>query len=261
MAKIVDGISIKTSKELDKMSRGGKKLARVKSQIKKSIKEGFSAYDVEKKTNEIIRKEGAKASFKMVPGYSWATCVNINSGLVHGIPKKNLIFKKGDVVSVDMGIFYNGFHTDTSFTVAIEPNEDIKRFLKAGREALRASIKQAKPGNRVYDISKKMEAVISSNGYTPIKALVGHGIGPELHEEPQVPCIAEGQRWESPEIIPGMALAIEVMYAQGSDEVVKFDDGWTIGTRDGKIAALFEDTVIITKNGPKVITELSSVKK
>lgn len=248
-------ISIKSEKEVKKMAEGGKKLARVKRALAEAIKPGVSAFDIEVLATRLIEKEGGRPSFKMVPGYSWATCVNINEGLVHGIPKKEVIFKKGDVVSVDVGMFYKGFHTDTSFTVGIDVDSHIKKFLQAGMLALKEAIKKAKPGGRIFDISEAIEARVKKGGYSPIRALVGHGVGKSLHEEPQIPCFVAGKRQESPEIMEGMTLAIEVMYAIGRPDVTLGSDGWTISMADAKISALFEETVAIQKRGPLVLTE------
>ncbi|MBL7036411.1 type I methionyl aminopeptidase [Candidatus Microgenomates bacterium] len=251
----INDINIKTPEELKIMEEGGKKLSYVKHSVRDIIDVGVSADDLEKLAADLIEKAGGKASFKMVPGYSWATCVNVNSGIVHGIPHKSIIFKKGDVVSVDMGLFYKGFHTDTSFTVAISPPVEVEKFLDAGKKALSAAISAVKPGNRIYDISGSIEDLLTLFGYTPIRDLVGHGIGVELHEAPAVPCFVEGTKEDSPLVEPGMALAIEVMYSMGNDpSIVKENDGWTIGMRDGKISGLFEDTVIVTQKGSRIIT-------
>jgi methionyl aminopeptidase len=180
--------------------------------------------------------------------------VNVNKGLVHGIPKKEVVFKKGDVVSVDVGIFFKGFHTDTSISVGIDVEGETKKFLETGERALKDAISQVKIGNRIFDISKTIQEVVSSGGYSPIRALVGHGVGKELHEEPQIPCFLPGRVEDSPKLEEGMVLAIEVMYAFGEPEVVYDEDGWTISTQDGKISALFEDTVAVTKQGPIVLT-------
>src|SRR3990172_7630857 len=142
---MVNRIVIKTSEEMKIMAEGGAKLARVKNSLKKEIKAGVNANDIESLATElIIKKEGAKPSFRMVPGYNWTTCVNINEGVVHGIPKKEIVFKIGDIVSVDVGLFYKGFHTDTSFSVGIGVDETAKKFLKTGKGALEKAIDQAK---------------------------------------------------------------------------------------------------------------------
>lgn len=251
----MDPISIKTKKDIAHMLEGGQKLSRVKSKLRERIAVGVSASEIETLADTLIKKEGAKPSFKMVEGYSWATCVNVNDGLVHGIPKEEIVFKKGDLVSVDVGLFYEGFHTDTSFSVDVEGSYETKKFLSIGRRALENAIGKAKRGNRIYDISAAIEKVIKKAGYTPIRALVGHGVGRALHEEPGVPCFTAGIRNDSPQIVPGMVLAIEVMYTQGSPDIVRDSDGWTIRTRDGKMSALFEETVAIPPHGHIVLTD------
>ncbi|MBI4157829.1 type I methionyl aminopeptidase [Candidatus Woesebacteria bacterium] len=250
----MEPISIKTEAEIEKMIVGGKKLSRVKTKLREKVAAGVSAYEIETLADTLIKEEGAKASFKLVEGYSWATCININDGLVHGIPKREIVFKKGDVVSVDVGLFYDGLHTDTSFSVDLDGSKEIKKFLSVGQEALGLAIKKARVKGRIFDISEAIEEKIKGAGFTPIRALVGHGVGKSLHEEPSIPCFTSGTREESPEILPGMVLAIEVMYTQGSPEIVRESDGWTISTRDGKIASLFEETVAITPQGPIVLT-------
>ena len=247
-------INIKTPEEIQIMAEEGKKLARVKNALAEAVKAGVRASDIEELAVKLIREEGAEASFKKVPGYHWATCVNVNEGLVHGIPVSSLIFKKGDLVSIDVGVYYKSFHTDTSISVGIDLSPENRRFLNTGREALAKALKVVKEGNCIYDVSKAIEDAIEGAGYTTIKALVGHGVGRELHEDPQIPCFVPGNREESPKIEKGMVLAVEVMYAMGSDKVELLEDGWTIAMRDGKISGLFEDTVAVTEFGPKVLT-------
>ena len=247
-------ISIKTPEEIAIMAEGGKKLTRVKNSLMGAVAIGVSAFDIEKLANELIEKEGAQASFKKVPGYSWATCISVNEGLVHGIPKKEMVFKKGDLVSVDVGIYFKGFHTDTSFSVGLELSPEAQKFLDTGKSALKNAIAQVKVGKHIYDISKAIQETVEAEGYSAVRALVGHGVGRELHEEPQIPCFVPGSIKDSPKIIPGMVLAVEVMYAQGKPEAEVLSDGWTIAMRDGKISALFEETVAVTENGAKVLT-------
>lgn len=247
-------IPVKTPSELKKMVEGGKKLRQIKEKLRNEIKTGISADYINYLAERLIKKAGGEPSFKMVPKYRWTTCVNVNEGVVHGVPRKETIFKEGDIVSVDLGIFYKGFHTDSSFTIGINPTKSVLEFLKTGEVALAAAINVVKPGNRIYDISSAIENAIKAKGYSPIRALVGHGIGKGLHEEPQIPCFTEGERIETPEIPERTVFAIEVMYCQGKADVVSKDDRWTIVTADAKIAALFEETVAATKNGPMVIS-------
>jgi methionyl aminopeptidase len=244
---------LKTSEEIAIMAEGGKKLARVKNRLKDEVKAGVSAQDIEVLAQELIQAEGAEGSFNKVPGYHWVTCVNVNSEVVHGIPTKEKVFREGDVVSVDVGLYYKGFHSDTSITVGINTTPEIKRFLQIGQETLNKAIQKARAGTYLYSISEVMESV-ENEGYSVIKSLVGHGVGRELHEDPQVPCFVPGRVQDGPKIEVGMVLAIELMYAMGSDKTQVLEDGWTIAMRDGKISALYEETVAVTEKGPKVLT-------
>ncbi|KKR62449.1 MAG: Methionine aminopeptidase [Candidatus Woesebacteria bacterium GW2011_GWA1_40_43] len=246
-------IFVKSPGDIQKMAEGGKKLSKIKKSLKRAVSVGATAGEIEELAVHLIKEEGGKPSFMMVPNYQWATCVNVNKGLVHGIPKPEIVFKKGDVVSVDVGLFYQGFHTDTSFSLGLEADA-AREFLKCGEEALKKAIKTAKTGNYIFDISKTIEETLLAGGYRPIRALVGHGVGRHLHEGPQIPCFTNGRREESPRIVPGMVLAIEVMYTQGSGEVEIGSDGWTIFMRDGKMAALYEETVAVTSHGSLVLT-------
>lgn len=247
-------LQIKTPDEMKIMTEGGKKLGRVKKKLMRAVSEGISASEIEELASTLIAKEGAKPSFQMVSGYSWATCVNINEGLVHGIPKKEVVFKKGDIISVDVGMFYKGFHTDTAFTVAVSPNKEINDFLSAGKMALKKAIAKAQPGNRIYDISKAIQTALENKKLSPIKAMVGHGVGKSLHEAPEIPCFVKAPRKKTAIIPKGAVLAIEVMYTKDSPEIEIDKDGWTIRVRSGKIAGLFEETVAVTSNGPIVLT-------
>lgn len=247
-------IDLKTDQEMEVMAEGGKKLARIKNSLIDHVAVGVSAFEIEQLAVKLIEEEGAEASFRRVPGYKWATCISINEGLVHGIPKKDMVFKKGDIVSIDVGIFYKGFNTDTSMTVGIDVGPREQKFLNIGKMALEQAIAKAKVGNYIYDISKEIETVVESHNLATIKALVGHGVGRDLHEDPQIPCFVPGKVEDSPKIVKGMVLAIEVMYAQGSDKVELAEDGWTIVMRDGKISALYEETVAVTAKGPKILT-------
>src|SRR3990167_4084707 len=172
-------ILTKSEKEIAIMIEGGRKLAEVKKRLAESVEIGGNAKNIEDVATDLIEKNGGKPSFRMVPNYSWATCVNINEGVVHGIPKPEIVFKKGDVVSVDVGFFYKGFHTDTSFSVGLEA-EEAREFLTSGEDALKKAIDTAKVGNYIFDISKAIEDTLLACGYRPIRALVGHGVGRHL---------------------------------------------------------------------------------
>lgn len=248
-------ITIKTQEEFKIMEEGGKRLHEIKFLLKEAVKIGISAKEIDDLAEKLITDAGAEPSFKKVKDYAWSTCINVNSGVVHGVPHKEVIFKDGDNISIDVGLYYKGFHTDTSLSIALNPNKEKQNFLKVGKQAFQKAISSLVLNKSyIFDISKSMEEVLLKNGYSPILDLTGHGIGKNLHEEPYIPCFTSGLRIESPKIIPGMALAVEVMYCAGKPDLIKENDGWTIVTQDGKIAGLFEDTIIVTEKGFKIIT-------
>lgn len=247
-------IAAKSKEEIEIMEEGGRKLRSIKETLRKMVSIGITPKEIDKEAESLIAKTGGNPSFKMVKDYHWATCININEGVVHGIPT-NLPLREGDIVSVDVGLFYKGFHTDTSFTVPVgKVSEKVGRLLDAGRRALSESISRVRAGNKISDISRAMESVLKEGGYSPVEALTGHGIGRNLHEEPHIPCFwREGMKDE--EIPEGASFAVEVIYTEGLPDLELLEDGWTLRTKDGKIAALFEETVIATRQGPLVLTE------
>src|SRR5579859_7021113 len=229
-------VTIKTKEEMKIMEEGGKKLARVKKALGKAVKPGASAWDIEELANKLIEKEGAQASFKKVPNYKWATCINVNDGVVHGIPQKTIIFKDGDVVSVDVGVYYKGFHTDTALSVYLGKDKEKKEFIAAGKQAMWDGIAQVKKGKTIGDISKAIEKRLLGSNIRPVWALTGHGVGKELHEQPYIPCYASGEASQELVIGEGFVLAVEVMFTMGDGEIKQDSDGWTLRTKDGKIA-------------------------
>ncbi len=248
-------ITIKTDQEFRLMQEGGKILHEIKLALKDATKVGVSASEIDLLAEKLILKAGAEPNFKKVEGYKWSTCINVNDGVVHGIPHKEIIFKEGDLVSIDLGVLYKGYNTETSISFALNPTKEIEKFLKVGRRAFQNAVSTIIPNKSyVYDISSAIEDTLVEGGYSPVIDLTGHGIGKNLHESPYIPCFASGLRIESAKIVTGMALAIEVMYTMGDPDLIKEKDGWTISTQDGKIAGLFEDTVIITEKGYSIIT-------
>lgn len=247
-------VNIKTPHEIEIMQKGGKKLSRVKNKLISAVQVGVNAYEIEELATKWVILEGGSPSFKMVPGYSWTTCINVNDGVVHGIPHKNLVFKDGDIVSVDLGMYYKGFHTDTSFSIYLGSDPKMVNMLNIGKIALKNAINAAQLGSTLGDISSEIEKTVKSGKMSPVESLVGHGIGRALHEYPPIPCIVTGSRSEGIKIEPGFVLAIEVMYCEGDPKLTTDPDGWTIRTIDGKISALFEETVAVTASGPLVLT-------
>ncbi len=252
---MTDRVNLKTEQEMLMMKEGGVILARVKKAAAKKVVAHASAWDVEEFVTDMIEAEGAEPSFKRVPGYRWSTCINVNDGVVHGIPRKDVVFKDGDIVSVDLGVYYKGFHTDTALTVVVGKMDGEKQFfLEAGRRADNAGIKAVKEGRTIGDISEAIEKTLKNAGLRPIKSLTGHGVGRDLHEAPAIPNFVSGSSDEGVVLKKGMVLAVEVMYTAGRGEITQDRDGWTLRTKDGKIAGLFEETVAITGHGPIVLT-------
>ncbi len=248
-------IPLKDERAISAMKEGGEKLAKVKKALYELVNPGVSAWDIELAAVKLIANEGGEASFKKVPGYKWATCINVNSGVVHGIPKKETIFAEGDVVSVDVGMFYKGFHTDTAISKYLGVDESKVHFLSVGREAVKNAIKEARVGKTIGDIARAYERTLTDAGFNPIKSLTGHGVGRELHEDPYIPCFVSGAPEERVKIVPGMTLALEVMYTEGSGQLKLDKDGWTLRTKDGTIAALFEETVAVTATSTLILTK------
>lgn len=240
--------------ELKLMRKSGQISAYALKKVLRSIKPGVNLLALDSIAEEEIVKRGAKPSFKTVDGYKWTTCLCVNDELVHGIPR-DIVLKTGDIVSVDVGAVYKGWHTDTAWSVVVgdEPN----KFLKAGEEALWKAIKQAVEGNFIGDISHEIQSTIEKAGFSVSRNLIGHGVGRELHEVPDVPGI--GQKGIGLQLQSGMTLAIEVIYAEKSSEVKLAKDGWTYEVADGSNAGLFEMSVVVGKERAEVLTDFRKV--
>ncbi|MDP2671812.1 MAG: type I methionyl aminopeptidase [bacterium] len=244
---------LKTKEEIKTMAEAGRIAAKALGEIEKHIKSGVTGLALDKTAQEVIKKEGAKPSFMTVEDYQYSICVTENELVVHGIPTA-VAFKEGDIVGIDIGALYQGFHSDMAETFAVgRVSAEVQNFLKTGKEALNKAIAQAKVGNRVGDISSTIQTTVEKAGYSVVKELVGHGVGTALHEDPLVPGI--GKKETGPVLKEGMVIAIEVIYNQGKGPVVLLEDGWTIASRDGSLSGLFERTVAITKKGPVVLTQ------
>lgn len=250
-------INLKSKEEIDLMREGGKIASAVMSQVLKESLPGKTLIELDKLAEDLIIKAGGKPSFKMEKGYYWTTCMCLNDVVVHGIPTEEKL-KEGDILCVDLGVFYKGFHADTSWTIIVgdsQKDSKAEKFLKTGINALDAAIKKTRVGNHIGDISQAMQKIVEGAGYSSVKQLVGHGVGKLLHEDPEVPCYVRGAIENTAEIKEGMVLAVEVIYNMGESPVVyKNEDGWTIVTRDGTPSAVFEHTVAVTSEGPKVLT-------
>ena len=253
-------IQLKTDQELKIMEKGGRILNTVMEILLQNVKAGVKLSELDSLAENKIRSFGAKPSFQEVPDYDWTICACVNDVVVHGIPDDYEI-KNGDVVGIDCGVYYEGFHTDASWTVHVRPgksdrNEKIEKFLSCGEKALIEAINQVKISNRIFDVSQSITSNIESAGYSVVRSLVGHGIGRDLHEEPEIPGKVKSKRLDTPEITQGMALAVEVIYNMGSHHIkYRKNDKWTIYTEDGKISGLFEATVAVTSHGVILLTK------
>ena len=247
-------IHIKTPDEIAAMREGGRKLGDILEELLAFSQPGVVLMDIEKLACDLIEKFGGTASFKTVPGYHWATCLNVNEVVVHGIPSTYAL-QDGDLLTIDIGLIYKGFHTDTAGTKTIGSSKKNDEFLRIGKLALERGIEAARVGNRVGHISKVVQETIEGAGYSIVKSLVGHGVGRELHEEPQIPNYLRGAIENTLPLREGMTIAIEPIYAQGKGEIVyQNDDGWTLATRDRSLTSVFEHSLAITANGPVVLT-------
>lgn len=248
-------ISIKSTKEIDIMEKGGHILSEVLWEVIAAIEPGISEIELDQMAEELILKKGGKPGFKMVPGYKHTICISTNDTIVHGIPGEYKI-SEGDVVGIDCGVFLEGFHTDMSETIRVKSqnNTEIDHFLETGEKALSLAIEKAVLGNRIGHISKIIQETVESQGYSVVRSLIGHGVGRELHEDPEIPGFLDKRIEETPMLKTGMTLAIEVIYNIGTSEVMYAEDGWTIKTADGSISGLFERSIAITEKGTEVLT-------
>ena len=243
---------IKTDEEIEIMREGGRILSQIVKEIKTQIKAGQKTKEIEKIAQKLFKKYHVKSSFLGHNGYPAHLCVSLNEEIVHGIPSERKI-KDGDLVSIDMGIKYQGLNTDTALTVGIgNISKKDKKLIRITRESLAAGIKQARLGNRIGDISFAIQKKVERAGFSVIRDCTGHGIGRELHEKPTIPNF--GSQNTGPQLMAGMTLAIEPMVATGGFETKVLADGWTIATRDNSRTAHFEDTILITPNGPEFLT-------
>jgi len=248
------GITIKSHRELDSMRIAGKVVAHAKAVLADAIKPGITTLELDRIAEDKIKEMGATPSFKGYLGFPATICVSLNEQIVHGIPS-NRVIKEGDIVSVDVGAIVNGLHGDSAFTVCVgDMPEDLDRLVYDTEESLRIGIAEANVGARVGDISAAIQTYAEGLGYGVVRQYVGHGIGTEMHEEPPIPNYGEPGR--GPLLREGMAIAIEPMLNKGGWEAVQLEDGWTVVTADGSMSAHFEDTVVITENGPEVTTTL-----
>ena len=250
----------KTAAELEKMRRSGLLVYQILKNLGDMVQEGVSTYDLELAAERMIADAGARPAFKgyFVPAagewYKYVLCTSVNSEIVHGIPSPKRVLSKGDIVSIDTGVQLDGYYGDSAVTVGVgELTDETKRLVKVTEESLELAIQQVRAGNRLFDICGTVERHVVSNGYSVVREYVGHGIGTQLHEEPQIPNYVDRKN-ENPRLKEGMVLAIEPMVNAGKPEAKVLGDKWTAVAKDGSNSAHFEHCVAVTSNGPWVLT-------
>ncbi len=246
-------VVLKTKREIDQMKKAGKIAANALHLAGRSISPGITTWDLDFMIREYIEKLGAKPSCLDYGGFPNSSCISINNEVVHGIPSKKRKVESGDIVSIDVSAFYNGFHGDTAYTFACgEVSDQARALLKATQESLMEGIKKAVVGNRIGDISSTIQEYVEARNYSVVRDFVGHGVGAKLHEDPSVPNYGVPSR--GVRLLPGMTIAIEPMINAGTYEVEILSDDWTAVTKDGKLSAHFEHTVAVTPSGPMILT-------
>lgn len=246
-------VTIKSQREMELMREAGKILARVHEELGKALKPGMSTYDIDRLGEEMIRSFGCEPSFKNYQGYPASVCVSVNEEVVHGIPSKKHLINEGDIVSLDAGVIYKGYHSDAARTHGIgEISEEARLLIERTRQSFFEGMKYAKAGNHLYEISGAIGTYAENFGYGVVKDLCGHGIGTHLHEDPEIPNFRQFRR--GIKLRPGMALAIEPMINLGSPDVVWMDDDWTVVTEDMSLSAHYENTILITEGAPEILT-------
>ena len=246
-------VIVKTAREISKMKDACRISAEALRVAGEAVKPGVTTYEIDTIVRNYIEKQGATPSFLGYGGFPASACISVNNVVIHGIPSKKQILKEGDIVSVDVGAFYEGFHGDNAYTFACgKISDEAQRLLDATKEGLFEGIKMAVAGNRVGDIGSAVQKYVEARSYSVVRDFVGHGVGAKLHEDPSIPNY--GTPGRGVRLLPGMTIAIEPMVTQGSYEVRVLDDEWTTVTVDGKLAAHFEHTVAITPDGPKIMT-------
>ncbi|HEY8416296.1 MAG TPA: type I methionyl aminopeptidase [Thermaerobacter sp.] len=246
-------VEIKSSREIEHMRRAGQIVAGVLRELAGALRPGVTTADLDRLAERLIREAGAEPAFKGYQGYPATICASINDEVVHGIPSPGRVVRDGDIVSIDVGARYQGYHGDSAATFAVgHVPAEVRRLLEVTRESLYAAIAEARPGRRLGDVGHAVQRVVEAAGFSVVRDYAGHGIGRAMHEDPQVPNY--GTPGTGLRLRPGMVLAIEPMVNAGGYEVRVDPDGWTVRTADGSLSAHFEHTVLITEGEPEILT-------
>ena len=245
-------ITIKNERELASMRRACRITAAARALAGEMVRPGVSTKAIDQAVHDYIVSQGAKPSFLNYNGFPASACISVNQVVIHGIPG-GIILKEGDIVSVDVGAYYEGFHGDCAATFACGAiSTEAQKLIDVTRQSFFEGMTMAKKGNRVQDISHAIQTYVESNGFSVVRSFVGHGVGRQLHEEPEVPNF--GKPGRGPRLVPGMTIAVEPMVNVGTYDVRILKDGWTVVTADGKLSAHYENTVLITDGEPEILT-------
>ena len=246
-------VTIKSQREIELMRESCKILADVFSQMEKAVHPGVSTLDINNLGEKLIRAHGCIPNFLNYNGYPASICVSVNEEVVHGIPSKTRFLKEGDIVSLDAGVIYEGYHSDAARTYGVgKISPENEHLIAVTKQSFFEALKVAVPGNHIRDIGRAVEQYVLKFGYGIVEDLVGHGVGANLHEDPEIPNFETIKK--GPKLKPGMTIAIEPMITAGDYEVDWLDDDWTVVTRDGSLAAHYENTVLITEGEPKLLS-------
>lgn len=246
-------VTIKSKSEIEKMREAGRLLDLVHREMAKHIEPGISTMELNNIGEKTIRSFGCIPSFLNYEGYPASVCISVNDRVIHGIPNKHEILREGDIVSLDCGLIYQGYHSDSARTYGVgKISDEAQKLIDVTKQSFFEGIKLAKAGNHLYDISGAIEDYVVANGFTCVKDFVGHGIGTKMHEEPSIPNFH--QRRRGMKLEPGMTLAIEPMVNVGDWHVCILDDDWTVVTEDGSLAAHYENTILITEGEPEILS-------
>ncbi len=250
-------IRLKNREELKRMRAAGMVVSEVLMRLEEEAKEGVTTWELNEIAERMCATGGFKPAFKGYANYPASVCFALNEEIVHGIPSKKKVLKDGDIVGIDFGVLLNGYYADSAITVAVGKIRPVaEKLLRVTRDSLYRGIDMVRSSNRVLDISKEIQTYVESEGFSIVRDFVGHGIGRELHEEPQVPnFIPPNGKGGGIRLRSGMVMAIEPMVNEGSEKTKILEDGWTAVTYDGKLSAHFEHTVALTDNGPEILTE------
>ena len=251
-------IHLKTKEEINKMRSAAQIVVEALNTLREMVEPGISTWDLDKKAEEVAIKRGAVPAFKGYSDYPGSVCFAINSEVVHGIPSKKKILKEGDIVGIDFGVILDGFYGDSAITVPVgEISAMAHKLLKVTEESLLKGIQEAAPDNGLFEVSGAIQSHVEEMGFSIVRSFVGHGIGKNLHEDPQVPNFVphNGKRSNGVKLKPGMVIAIEPMVNVGKPDIKILSDGWTAVTVDGTLSAHFEHTVAVTENGPVILTQ------